>query len=104
MSFPDIPAGMGIPLVTLADGLLPEDTMDALDARYDTAGGEVPTGGTTGQVLTKDSGTDFDTSWQTPVEYVTGDGILNIEAITRTAYDLLSPPVATTLYVIDEAS
>lgn len=26
----------------------------------------VPTGGTTGQVLTKDSGTDFDTSWQTP--------------------------------------
>src|SRR5687767_4391202 len=26
----------------------------------------VPTGGTAGQVLTKDSGTDFDTSWQTP--------------------------------------
>lgn len=28
----------------------------------------VPTGGTAGQVLTKDSGTDFDTSWQTPAE------------------------------------
>ena len=26
----------------------------------------VPTGGTAGQVLTKDSGTDFDTSWQDP--------------------------------------
>lgn len=26
----------------------------------------VPTGGTAGQVLTKNSGTDFDTSWQTP--------------------------------------
>lgn len=26
----------------------------------------VPTGGTAGQVLTKDSGTDFDTSWGTP--------------------------------------
>jgi hypothetical protein len=26
----------------------------------------VPTGGSTGQVLTKDSGTDYDTSWQTP--------------------------------------
>lgn len=30
------------------------------------AGEGVPTGGTAGQVLTKDSGTDFDTSWQTP--------------------------------------
>jgi hypothetical protein len=29
-------------------------------------GGEVPNGGTTGQVLTKDSGTDQDTSWQSP--------------------------------------
>lgn len=26
----------------------------------------VPTGGTSGQILTKDSGTDYDTSWQTP--------------------------------------
>lgn len=26
----------------------------------------VPTGGTVGQILTKDSGTDYDTSWQTP--------------------------------------
>lgn len=27
----------------------------------------IPTGGTTGQVLTKDSGDDYDTSWQTPL-------------------------------------
>jgi hypothetical protein len=30
-------------------------------------------------------------------------GISKLEPITRTAYDLLSPPVATTLYVIDES-
>jgi hypothetical protein len=30
------------------------------------AGQGVPTGGSTGQVLTKNSGTDYDTSWQTP--------------------------------------
>lgn len=31
-----------------------------------TPGEGVPTGGTAGQVLTKDSATNFDTSWQTP--------------------------------------
>lgn len=31
---------------------------------YPAAG--IPSGGTTGQVLTKDSGTDYDVSWQTP--------------------------------------
>lgn len=30
------------------------------------SGGTVPTGGTSGQVLTKNSSTDFDTSWTTP--------------------------------------
>jgi len=33
-----------------------------------SAGIGVPTGGTTGQVLTKDTSTDYDTSWQTPVD------------------------------------
>lgn len=33
----DIPPGYGIPLVNLANDLLPDPTMDALDARY--AGG-----------------------------------------------------------------
>jgi hypothetical protein len=30
------------------------------------AGQGVPTGGTTGQVLAKNTGTDYDTAWQTP--------------------------------------
>ena len=34
---------------------------------------------------------------------VTGAGITVIEAITQAEYDLLSPPVATTLYVITDA-
>jgi hypothetical protein len=66
MSFPEIPAGMGVPLVTLDDHLLPEPTMTALDERYAGSGDGLPTGGSTGQVLTKDSGTDSDASWQTP--------------------------------------
>lgn len=64
MSFPDIPAGMGVPLVTLVDGLLPDDTMDALDSRYAGGTAALPPGGATGQVLTKDSGTDYDVDWQ----------------------------------------
>lgn len=32
-----------------------------------------------------------------------GPGIERIEYITRTAYDLLAPPVVDTLYAIDEA-
>lgn len=40
----------------------------------------VPTGGTAGQILTKDSNIDFDTSWQDPVQggietIVSGPGI-----------------------------
>lgn len=40
MSHFNIPDGMGIPLVDLATDLLPEPTMDALDARYATAPSE----------------------------------------------------------------
>ena len=44
--------------------------MDALDARYGVAtGGDVATGGTAGQVYTKQSGTDFDADWETPTVY-----------------------------------
>jgi hypothetical protein len=66
MSFPDIPDGMGVPLVNLDDHLLPDATMDALDERYAGASGSVMPGGTTGQVYTKDSEADNDASWQTP--------------------------------------
>jgi hypothetical protein len=43
------------------------------DGADGAAGVGVPVGGTTGQVLTKDSGVDFETSWQTP----SGGGGLN---------------------------
>lgn len=36
------------------------------DAGYITSAHEIPSGGTTGQVLTKDSGTDYDVSWEDP--------------------------------------
>lgn len=36
------------------------------EVRDEAAGGAMPSGGTTGQVLTKDSATNFDASWHTP--------------------------------------
>lgn len=42
----------------------------------------VPTGGTSGQVLTKDSGTDYDTSWQTPSG---GSGVFSVTSLAFTA-------------------
>lgn len=60
-------------------------------------------GGTTGQVLVKASDDELDAGWGEGGN-VTGTGVDHIEAITRTAYDLLSPPDATTLYVIDESA
>lgn len=41
---------------------------------------------------------------ETATDHVIGVGITKIEAITRTAYNALSPKVATTLYVIDETN
>ena len=61
------------------------------------AGPGVPTGGTAGQVLTKDSGTDYDTSWQdatgggggapTTVDYLVGtaSGSLSAEIVVGTS-------------------
>jgi hypothetical protein len=57
------------------------------------AGGTVPDGGTTGQVLTKQSGVDQDTDWETPaVPYViqrlwmTPDGLLKTFNVNSTTY------------------
>ena len=38
-------------------------------------GDSLPTGGTTGQVLSKKSNTDGDVEWKTPTSYTAGDGI-----------------------------
>jgi hypothetical protein len=57
------------------------------------SGGTVPDGGTTGQVLTKQSGVDQDTDWETPaVPYViqrlwmTPDGLLKTFNVNSTTY------------------
>ena len=39
MTIPTVPEGFGVPLVDLATGLLPAQTMNALDARYEGGGG-----------------------------------------------------------------
>jgi hypothetical protein len=54
----------------------------------------VPPGGSTGQILAKDSATDYDISW---VDAPTG-----IVALTRAEYEALSPPDPDTLYVITD--
>lgn len=53
----------------------------------------VPTGGTTGQVLTKDSATDNDTSWQTPANpdpFIVGDILMHdgtwVDNVTRVGW------------------
>lgn len=43
-----------------------KDDTGTVNSLEGPAGPGVPVGGTVGQVLTKDSGTDYDTSWQTP--------------------------------------
>jgi hypothetical protein len=55
-----------------------------------TAPNGLPTGGTTGQVLTKDSGTDFDVSWQTPGGGSGGGGFWDISAGVPPATDFTS--------------
>lgn len=42
-----------------------KDDAGAVTSLVGAAGAGVPTGGTTGQALVKDSGTDYDTSWAT---------------------------------------
>src|SRR5690349_17816448 len=49
---------------TGATGPAGADGADGAPGADGADGVGVPTGGTAGQVLTKDSGTDFDTSWQ----------------------------------------
>jgi hypothetical protein len=59
MSFPDIPAGYGVPLVDLATDLPPSDMLDALDKRYGK-------GNTTTDSLSIWDGADDITVWRPP--------------------------------------
>lgn len=56
-----------------ADGTNGTNGTDGADGADGAPGVGVPTGGTTGQVLTKASGTDYDTQWETPTGGGSGD-------------------------------
>lgn len=53
-------------LVTDQSRLVVALTVSTYQAHAKTGEGSLPTGGTTGQVLTKASATDGDANWQTP--------------------------------------
>lgn len=80
MSFPDIPGGYGVPLVDLADGSLPDDTMDYLDDRYLEVAG---TPGANGTVLTADN---------TQPDGVRWDGRAFFTYTRTTAYNFVGLP------------
>lgn len=91
----------GITLLEVADSTIPTPATDKATIFLDSADGQpkykddtgtvnslagpagqgVPAGGTAGQVLTKDSGTDYDTSWQDP----SGANRNVVSALTSTA-------------------
>lgn len=63
--------GTGVPSVTTSKKISGHDITFGFDFHnlkgpQGTAGQGVPSGGTTGQVLTKKSGTDYDTEWKDP--------------------------------------
>ena len=60
--------------ITDAQGTETFDVMDGADGQDGAPGAGVPSGGTAGQVLSKASGTDYDTVWTTPNPVVTVTG------------------------------
>jgi hypothetical protein len=113
--FPDLVAPYTrVPLVHDTTDLFDPETMTALDARYAATGAVVDATTTVKGIIeiatTGEATTGTDTTRAVTAAGVAAvlaafaPGISKIEPITRTAYDLLSPPVSTTLYVIDEAS
>lgn len=64
------------------------------DVSEDTVN-EVPDGGTTGQVLSKNSDTDGDSTWVTPA-------VTAVVGLTQAAYDSLTPKDPNTFYYITD--
>ena len=62
------------------------------------AGPGLTSGGSTGQVATKLSNTDYDVGWSGPV--VGSPDVSDLLVLTQSAYDALVTPDASTLYVI----
>lgn len=60
----------------------------------------LPTGGTTGQVLAKSSGTNYATSWVNVLQGLNGATGLWIG--TQSQYDAIGSPVSTVVYVITD--
>lgn len=98
----DITGGHRI-TITDADGAHSFDVMDGDD------GIGIPTGGTTGQVLSKASSTDYDTEWTTPssgdvtdvqvngVSVVSG-GVANVPLATASGFGVLKVPLSGGLF------
>ena len=61
--------------ITDANGTTTADVMDGATGQTGPAGPGVPSGGTDGQVLTKDGSTDYATRWETP----SGGGGVTVE-------------------------
>ena len=66
--------------ITDANGTTTQDVMDGATGQTGPAGPGVPSGGTDGQVLTKDGSTDYATKWATPSG---GGGV----TVTDTVFD-----------------
>ena len=68
------------------------------DDLYLTPDTTVPTGGTSGQVLTKASASDYDTVWATPTEYASKDAS-NLSSANITSWQsVLNIPLFVTVY------
>lgn len=58
----------------------------------------MPSGGSTGQVLAKSSGTAYATSWITPLQAL--NGVTGIWMGTQAQYDAIGTPVSTVVYIV----
>ena len=59
-----------IPVTHAESSGVPDNNKEGVVSLITDPDNRLPLGGTAGQVLTKDSATDYDTSWQTPLVYV----------------------------------
>lgn len=78
-----------IQLVIDANGNLKYRTDPSANLQDISVSGSIPSGGTSGQILQKNSSTDFDASWTSPQKMV---------VLTKTAYEALGTKDSTTLY------
>lgn len=88
-------AANGVPVGGTAGQLLEKNSSTDYDSKWSTVG-TVPSGGSAGQVLTKDSSTDYDTSWTTASG--TPDATTSTKGVVQLAGDLAgtaaSPQIA----------